>query len=235
MVKALVTAGGIGSRINSDKPKQFLNFRGKPIAIYTLELLEQNPSIDEINISCLKGWEKELISICKKYNINKLNHVFTSVDSQVFSIEDALKRMHDELKKDDIIFIHVANRPMVSQKIINNSIKTCLETGSAVAFIPSPEVLVDVKTKEILPRENIYKLQTPQVFTYEKIKKSFEESSYEIKKSSSTVCDMMLKIGYDISFIDGTHLNLKITYPEDLLLFEGLYDIFNKEIDDKNE
>ena len=101
---AVLTAGGIGSRAHQDLPKQFLTVENKPILIYTLEAFQQHPSIDEIYISCLEGWETVLEAYAKQFNITKLKRIVTGGATGQESIYNGLKAIkEDKMKKQKIL------------------------------------------------------------------------------------------------------------------------------------
>ena len=125
---ALIIAGGVGNRMHQDIPKQFLNVNNKPIIIYTLEAFQKHPNIDAIEVVCLKGWHDILRAYAKQFGITKLENIVSGGETGLQSIRNGLKdiakRYHDD---DDIVLIHDAIRPMVSQDIISDNIRVCRE------------------------------------------------------------------------------------------------------------
>ena len=223
MVVALVTAGGVGSRFNSQIPKQFLCINDKPILVYTLEKMEKNRNIDKIIVACLDGWEDYLYELKEKYNITKLNWVAKNGKTQPESIRNCINILKSDIDDDDIVLIHAGNRPLVTDDIINNSIKTCEKLGNAVAAIKCPEVLVDVVNNTIVERKNVLRVQTPQTFKFRNLKRFYENLSAFL--DVATTCDLAIRLGEKVNFIDGSANNMKITYKEDIRIFEALLDI----------
>ena len=139
---ALITAGGTGTRMNNNIPKQFLNIEDKPLIIYTLEKFQTHPSIDAICVTCLKGWQEILkaYALAVQYYKIKMDRYrrsnWTGIHSQWFN--DGCKK---NVPKKDIIMIHDGNRAMVSHDIISDSLRICREKGSAVAAIPCTEAI----------------------------------------------------------------------------------------------
>jgi 2-C-methyl-D-erythritol 4-phosphate cytidylyltransferase len=139
---ALLTAGGIGSRMQQDIPKQFLHVNNKPIIIYTLEAFQNNPNIDSIIIAVLQDWDNILWAYAKQYKITKLKWVVTGGATGQESIHNCLVKLEEEgIDTNTPIMIHDGNRPMISQDIIADSIATFKKYGSAVAAIPCVEVV----------------------------------------------------------------------------------------------
>lgn len=139
---ALLTAAGVGSRMHQDIPKQFLNVDNKPILIYTLEAFQKHPSIDEICVVILKGWENIIEAYARQFNISKLKYVVQGGASGQESICNGLCEISKYRSDNDIVMIHDGNRPMVSQEMITNSLVTYQKYGDAVAAIPCTEVVL---------------------------------------------------------------------------------------------
>lgn len=222
MVVALITAAGVGKRFQSTTPKQFLKVKDKPLMIYTLEKFQKNENIDKIIISCLSSWIPELESMIKEYNISKVKWIVSGGNNQPQSIKNCLDNLKNICSDNDIIVVHVANRPMVSQKVINETIKSCVENASGIATINCPEVIVNKKTKEIINREEVLRLQTPQTFYYGDILNAYELAEEKGITDFSTTGDLFIKLNKPVHFVEGTNTNIKITYPEDLDIFESM-------------
>lgn len=226
MVVALITAGGVGKRFGSDVPKQFLCVDNKPILVYTLEKFQNNDNIDAIIVACLDGWQEYLIELKQKYSITKLRWSVVNGETQPMSISNCVDVLSEKIDDDDIVVIHAGNRPLVTDSIINNSIEICRKKGNAVAAIKCPEVIVDVVKNSIIERKNVLRLQTPQTFKFVDLKK-FYRTIYEFDDVSTT-CDLAIRLGEKINYIDGSSMNMKITYREDIQLFESLLDVNKK-------
>ena len=134
---ALIIAGGVGARMHQDIPKQFINVKDKPVIMYTLEAFQKHPYIDAIEVVCLDGWHDILRAYSKQFGITKLENIVSGGETGLQSIRNGL---NDIAKKytsdDDIVLIHDAIRPMVSQDIISDNIRVCREYGNAITVIP---------------------------------------------------------------------------------------------------
>lgn len=218
---AIIPIGGSGIRMNNKIPKQFIKINDKTLYIYTLEKFQNNESIDEIVVVCLNGYQKEVERECKQYGITKLKKVVLGGQTQLASIFNGISAIETDLNDDDIVMIHVGNRPNVSQKLISTCIAKYNEVGALTTVLPCIEVMVDKENNDIIPRNNIVRIQTPQVFSYKDLKEFVLNSEYYIDRGN-TVCDLMLSLNKTVEFIEGEFLNFKITYPEDLYLFEKI-------------
>lgn len=227
MVIALLTAGGIGSRMHQDIPKQFIHVNNKPIIIYTLEAFQRNPNIDSIIIAVLQGWDNILWAYAKQYNISKLKWVVTGGASGQESIRNCL----DKLKAEKIdlntpVMIHDGNRPMISQDIIADSLATFEKYGSAVAAIPCVEVVFrsqnKISSKEFLERNELFRTQTPHTYTLGTLLEAHDKAKANGLLDMAATCSLMSALGHEIFFSKGSEKNLKITTMEDLDIFTAL-------------
>ena len=157
---ALIIAGGIGARMHQDIPKQFINVNDKPVIIYTLEQFQKHPNIDSIEVVCLEGWETILSAYCKQFRITKLENIVAGGETGLQSIRNGL---YDIAKRhngdDDIVLIHDAIRPLVSQDIISDNIRVCRKYGNAITVVPCTSVMLKTTdsftSDEQVPRDNV--------------------------------------------------------------------------------
>lgn len=216
---AIVPIGGLGSRFKNKKPKQFIKINNKSLYLYTIEKLQNNSNVDKIVIACLSEYRDIVKKECEKNSITKIFKIVSGGKTQIESIYNGFNSIKDDINNDDKILIHVGNRPNVSDKLIDNCLKKYDDIGPVSTAISSIEVMINKKDKKIINRNNIIRIQTPQVYS----KLDLEKLSSIIKENysnGSTICDLMLFNGMDVNFIEGDILNFKITYPEDLYLFE---------------
>ena len=123
--EALLTAGGSGTRMASEIPKQFLTVDDKPIIVYTMEAFQRHPAIDKIIIACKEGWEDILSSYAKQFKITKLESIVKGGRTGHESVRNMLEEVKKIGKNEDIVLVHDGNRPMVSADIISDSISVC--------------------------------------------------------------------------------------------------------------
>lgn len=224
MVIAVVTAGGIGSRVGANIPKQFIEIKGKPIIVYTLEKLQYHSMIDKIYIACLKGYEEKLIEYKEKYDLNKIEKIVLGGETGPKSISNCIDQIQEDriASNEDIILVHAGTRPLVSEELISKGIELCQKKGNAVPYINCPEVIVDRETGKIIERTKIARLQTPQIFKYKDIVEMYQVAKSINFENVFTTADLFLNQGRKVELYEGSDLNFKITYKEDLKIFEGL-------------
>lgn len=223
---ALIIAGGVGSRMGQDIPKQFINVYDKPVIIYTLEAFQKHPSIDEIYCVCLEGWHDVLKAYAKQFGITKLlgvtNGGATSQESIRNGIE-SIKSASDE----DIIVIHDGVRPLVDDSVLSDVIIKCKEHGNAVTSMPYNEQIFVKKdentTVQYIPRDTLRRVSTPQAYKYGKLvwayKKAFAENIGIT--SSSYTNTMMVDLGETLHFASGSDRNIKLTTKDNLEIFKA--------------
>ncbi len=223
---AIVIAGGSGSRMKQDIPKQFLTVNEKPVIIYTLEAFESHPSIDEIIVVCLKGWEQIVWAYAKQFNISKLTQIVEGGDCGQSSIYKGLSALKEGHGSDDIVLIHDAIRPMVSHEIISECLKTTMECGSAITAIPCAEAMLITDNQKdsdrIIERETLKRTQTPQGFYFGKLLDIHERALEKGITNSTASCTLMIEMGEKVTFCNGSEKNIKLTTVEDIDIFKAL-------------
>ncbi len=227
MTVALLTAAGMGARMGQSVPKQFIHVNEKPIIIYTMEAFQKHPNIDSIIVVTLPAWIEVLEAYARQFNITKLKWIVAGGETGQESIYKGLLTLKKELKSDDLVMIHDGNRCMVSDEIISNSIATFHTYGSAVAAIPCVEAVFrsddnGISSDISIPREQLYRTQTPHTYTLEKLLWAHEEANKRGITNSVATCTLMQTLGEKIYFSKGSEENLKITTMDDLAIFEAL-------------
>lgn len=227
MNTALILAGGVDKRFKMDIPKQFVNVNNRPVIVYTLEIFQKHPDIDEIFVTCLDGWQEMVRVYGRQFNISKLTEIIQGGKDAQESTYRGLKLMKERMGKGDIVIVHDAIRPMVSEKIITNSIRMCQKKGMGVAATYIMDTIMhswDGKEGyKSINRYEIMKVQTPQAFDFQLLwdlhNKAIEENCLGAWDNSS----MVTRLGEKVFFSEGSDLNLKINVTEDVEMFRALY------------
>lgn len=227
MTVALLTAAGTGTRMGQDIPKQFMHVDNKPLIVHTMEAFQRHPSIDAIIVVTLPAWVEVLKAYASQFNITKLKWVVKGGDTGQESIFNGLMALKDELTMEDIVMIHDGNRCLVSDEIISNSLATFHTCGSAVAAIPCVEAVFrssdnGISSEESIPREQLYRTQTPHTYTLGKLLWAHDEAQKRGISSTAASCTLMQKLGEKVFFSKGSEENLKITTVEDIKIFKAL-------------
>ncbi|OOM80320.1 IspD/TarI family cytidylyltransferase [Clostridium sp. BL-8] len=224
---AIIIAGGSGSRMGQDIPKQFINVYDKPVIIYTLEGFQKHPEIDAIEVVCIDGWHDILWAYAKQFNITKLKWVVSGGSTGQESIRNGVYNLENECRDEDIIVIHDGIRPLVEPSVLSDVIVKCRQYGNAVTSLPYNEQIFvmkdDISTKKYIPRETLRRVSTPQAYKFGKLewayKKAFEEKNGIY--GSSYTNTMMVDLGETLYFAAGSDKNIKLTTKDDLELFKA--------------
>lgn len=227
MITALLTAAGIGSRMNQEIPKQFMHVENKPLIVYTLETFQDHPNIDAIIVVTLPSWMEVVSAYARQYGITKLRWIVPGGDTGQESIHNGLEKIKEEgLHDDDIVMIHDGNRCLVSSELISNSIAVFKRNGSAVAAIPCVEAVFrssDGESSTVsIPRKQLFRTQTPHTYTLGKLLWAHDQAKKKGIKSTAASCVLMKELGETVYFSKGTEENLKITTVDDLNIFEAI-------------
>ena len=233
MIIALIIAGGVGQRTNQDIPKQFINVNDKPVIIYTLEAFQNHKEIDAIEVVCLEGWHDILSAYAKQFNITKLHKIISGGENGQASIRNGVYSISESFSSDDIILVHDAIRPMISEEIISDCIKVCKEYGSAITSIPCAEAMLyttdKMQSDKIISRDELIRTQTPQAFSVGKLKVAHEEALKRGITNSVASCTLMIELGEKVYFSKGSEKNIKLTTADDFEIFRALLTAKNAE------
>ncbi|MBP5406281.1 2-C-methyl-D-erythritol 4-phosphate cytidylyltransferase [bacterium] len=224
---AIIIAGGSGSRMGQDIPKQFINVYDKPVLIYTLEGFQKHPQIDAIEVVCIDGWHDVLWAYAKQFNISKLKWVVSGGSTGQESIRNGVYNLESKCSEDDIVIIHDGIRPLVDETVLTDVILKAQQYGNAVTSLPYNEQIFvvddDISTVKYIPRETLRRVSTPQAYKFSKLlwgyKKAFAEG-IGIYGSSYTNT-MMVELGERLYFAAGSDKNIKLTTKDDLEMFKA--------------
>lgn len=223
---ALIIAGGSGARMHQDIPKQFLTVNEKPVIVYTLEAFQKHAEVDAIAVVCIAGWENILRAYAKQFGITKLQHVIPGGDCGQASIRNGVYELEANYSQEDIVLIHDAIRPMVSQEIISDCIVKSKQFGCAISVIDCAEAMMQTEDGTVsvgsYPRDNLKRTQTPQGFRIGKICDLHRRALEAGIMNSVASCTLMIEMGEQVYFSAGSEKNVKLTTVEDLDIFRAL-------------
>lgn len=226
MTVAMLTAAGRGTRMGQDIPKQFLHVKEKPVIIHTLERFQNNPQIDAILLITLPNWVEFVWAYARQFGITKLKWVVAGGETGQESIHNGLVALQKELSEDTVVMIHDGNRPMVDNDMISDSLAVFKKYGSAVAAIPCTEAVFRsadaVESTLSIPREELYRTQTPHTYTLGKLLWAHDEAAKRGISSTAASCVLMCELGEKVYFSKGSEKNLKLTTLDDLEIFGAL-------------
>lgn len=218
---AVLVAGGSGSRMGGEVPKQFLSLAGKPILLHTIE---QFLKINDINIILvlpekdIEYWHEVIVTKSLSATMFHSIKIVVGGKSRFQSVKNGLAHVDTN----SLVAVHDGVRPLISVEVIEQSYKIADELGNAVTSVQLKDSIREVgenQENKAVERSKFRLMQTPQTFRSEIIKKAFQVE----EQSFFTDCASVLEFaGYSINLIDGSYENIKITTPEDLIVAEAL-------------
>lgn len=227
MNTALIFAGGTGRRMGHQAiPKQFLEVKGKPIIIYTLEHFEAHPEIDNIAIVCIESWQERLEKMVQAYGLSKVRWIVRGGATSQESTRNGMEAIAaDQDPKQTIVLIHDGVRPLINAQVIHDNIDSVKRSGSAVTVVPATETVV---TKDkggalsaIIDRGHCCLARAPQSFYLSDIMELHELAAAENYNEMIDSATLMNHYGRRLSLVPGPDENIKITTPIDYLMFKS--------------
>ncbi len=222
-ITAIVPAAGLGVRMNLDLAKPLVEIRSKPVIIYTLEVLQAHPLIDEIVLVFNKEGLQKARQFVKEYKITKVARVIAGGATRKESVRNGLEVVDSKTK---LVVIHDGVRPFVDEGSIRRVIEEAFVSGAAILGVPVKSTIKKVDTgyvvEETLKRERLWEIQTPQAFDRELIQKAYLRASSHSVPDDATLVELM---GKKVHVVMGSYFNIKITTQEDLVFAEAMASI----------
>ncbi len=235
-VIVIIPAAGLGTRMSpapsakGKKPaasKQFTELGGTPILIHTLRTFSASPDVSEIYVA-LRGNEiagfRERLRKESPDILRKKVELVEGGEHRQHSVANALAAL--SAAPDDIVLVHDAVRPFVSEEIIHEVIEAARKHGAAIAGMPAVDTVKQVdRTSDgalvtaTIPREKVVMAQTPQGFRYDVIKKAFDEATADSFVGTDEA-SLVERSGHEVAVVMGSPRNIKITTPADMKLAE---------------
>lgn len=230
MTYGVILAGGIGSRMGGDKPKQYLTVKDKPIIIYTIEKFLVVPEFEKIIVLCPKQWVEHTKNLVEKHTAKAGDRVVVieGGSTRNETIMNAIKYIDSQgnLNDDTIIVTHDSVRPFVTHRIITENIAAAKEFGACDTVVPATDTIVealDNKTISNIPdRSKMYQGQTPQSFKALKLKNMYDALTDDEKDILTDAAKIFVIKGEKVALVQGETYNMKITYPYDLRVAKSL-------------
>ncbi len=226
MNTAIILAGGVGSRMGVDRPKQFLMVREKPIISYCFDIFQKHSEIDKIVVVVSEEWQGFVEEYAQKFGVTKLCGYAPAGETRQHSIYNGLKCIEQNAPDTDIVIVHDAARPLVSDQIISDCIKGATEFDGAMPVISVKDTVYQSKDGkkigQLLKRSELFAGQAPESFKFRKYLDIHNEVSDEEIASTAGSSEIAYRHGMEISMVKGSERNLKITTIEDLETFESI-------------
>lgn len=207
-------------RFESATPKPLVKLGGKPLIIYSLAIFNSHRDIRDIILVVNRHNKGHLARQIKKYRLQKIKTLIFGGRRRQDSVLNGLEAINS---RTDFILIHDGVRPFIDGKTVSAAIKAAYRTGAAIVGVPVKATIKMVirkfTVKETLNRNNLWEIQTPQVFRKDLILEAYRRFS-----DIDVTDDAMLveKSGRKVTVVPGSYNNIKITTPEDLIIAEAI-------------
>ncbi|MBQ7966258.1 MAG: 2-C-methyl-D-erythritol 4-phosphate cytidylyltransferase [Ruminococcus sp.] len=230
MVFSVILAGGTGNRMgNTDKPKQFLTIKDKPIIIHTIEKFMAHPDFEKIIVLTPMMWIDHTKRIINRYigDCDKIV-VIAGGDTRNETIMNSINYIEENYTLDDdtIIVTHDSVRPFVTHRIITENIDAAKKYGACDTVIPATDTIVesiDANVISAIPeRKNMYQGQTPQSFKAKELRDIYNSLTNAERDILTDAAKILVMKGKDVQLVQGETYNIKITYPYDLKIARSL-------------
>jgi len=218
---AIVLAAGRGSRLKAKGSKSLIKINRLPTLIYSLKKLNLIPGIKEIILVVNRLNKAGILRAVKKYRIKKITHIVLGGKRRQDSVYQGLKRIN---KQAGLVLIHDCARPFIEKNCLLRVIKEATRLGAAILAVPLKPTVKYASTryfvKNTIKRNNLWEIQTPQVFKKELILRAYEKFGRNIEVTDDAA--LLEKLGAKVKIVPGSYFNIKITTPEDLILAEAI-------------
>lgn len=222
---ALILAGGSGSRIGGELPKQFVQLNDKPVIAHTIDRFETHPQIHHICIVTNPEFRDLTQSIVRGGSYKKVVSILNGGALRMQSSYTGVLAADPQVYEN--VLIHDAARPFVSKQIIDHMLESLGHYPAVNVALPSPDTIIEIDAqnfiKSVPDRSVLRRVQTPQGFKLTLIREAHRLAQEQQIDDATDDCSLILKFSLSpIYVIEGSPFNIKITYPQDLLLAETL-------------
>lgn len=228
----IVLAGGVGSRVGADRPKQFVEVLGKPVLAYTCDIFQKNNKIDAIEVVCHHSWIDYCKEMVRQYGLTKVKWITEGGDTFQDSVMNGvhhLEKLLDsgEVKLTDNIYIQYGGAPFTSQQIVDSVVEMTEERGSAVTGTPCYQLLGsrddESHSLNYVNRDEYIQIACPYGFRFNYLIDVYKraEAAGLLDKIEPHTTSLMYALKDPINYTYGDQTNIKITTKEDIDMFEG--------------
>jgi 2-C-methyl-D-erythritol 4-phosphate cytidylyltransferase len=222
-VVAVIPAGGSGTRMGADVPKQFLPLGGVPMLLHSLRAFDRAPSVDTVILVVQRDERRRaLTDVIERYGVKKVQKVIAGGETRQQSVYNGLKETDPDV---EIVVVHDAVRPFVTDDLIEQSIEAARKGSGAIVAVPMKDTPkqagLDRQIQRTLDRNSLWMAQTPQTFRRDVLLEAYEKAAIEHLQATDDAA-LVERLGHKVGIVAGTWENIKITTPEDLIIAEAI-------------
>ncbi|MEC1178087.1 2-C-methyl-D-erythritol 4-phosphate cytidylyltransferase [Metasolibacillus meyeri] len=218
--EVVLPAAGSGKRMGAGQNKLFLPLLEKPILMHTLEIFERDHHCTGIWLA-VKPEEKAFIEeLLERYHITKVKGLPAGGEERQHSVHSCLKAMEQV----EIVLVHDAARPFITQEIIAQLAKVAYEEGAAIAGVRAKDTMKKVRgtvIAETIERDSLWMIQTPQAFRFDLLAEAADVAE-KVGFLGTDEAMLVERLGHEVHIVESSYENLKMTTQEDLLFGEAI-------------
>ena len=224
---AVILAGGNGSRVGLDVPKQFVEICGKPMIVHCVDAFQRHDEVDCILIVCINDYIDRMRSLIECYHLDKVKSIVQGGATFMDSCKNGVYSLYGKCSNEDVILVTSGDRPLIAADTISNAIRVCKEKGNAMVSSPCSLCICTtedkISSKQMLVRDNLRTMATPWVFKFGTLYDVLKKNDAGIIKTEEPYpYALLLQSGQRIFFSDNNTENIKVTFKEDFKIVEAL-------------
>lgn len=219
-VQAIIASGGVGTRLKTDRPKALVLVGGRPLFTYSVEVFEKSSIIDGIILVVPADHARDFEEAVKPCGFKKLKKIVIGGRTRCDSVFNGLQALD---AKTEIVVVHDGARPLIRPEIVDEAIRQGKTHGAAVVGVPVKPTIKRINrqgmfVEETLNRDELWEIQTPQVFRKDILWKAYAQRGTE---DSTDDAGLVERLGIPVKVVRGDYENIKITTNEDLIAAEA--------------
>lgn len=223
---ALILAGGTGTRLEAEIPKQYMEIKGRPVIAYCFDVFSGNNDIDAVQVVAHEEWRSYICSNIPSEMGQKFKGFSCPGANRQLSIWNALNDIEKYAKRDDVVIVHDAARPCLSEELLTKGIRAIKDHDGVMPVLPMKDTVYysnnGINVDSLLERNCIFAGQAPEFFYFGKYLEANRRLMPEqiLHINGSTEPAILAKL--DIAMLPGDEKNFKITTKEDLERFQAI-------------
>lgn len=213
----IIAAGGTGSRLNADLPKQYMLLNDQPVLMHTIRAFEKH--VDKILVAIHADMVDYWQQLCQQYDFTIPHELIIGGKTRFQSVRNAISYLEQRfpdflINENGIIAVHDAARPLVEEDLIVKSMELAMEGKSNVLAHQSTNSIRigSPSENDAVDRNTVWQIQTPQTFPAPVLLEAYRQPELPTFTDDASVVE---KIGYSVHLIESSYKNIKLTFAED--------------------